>query len=492
MIENLPAIQVVLPLLAAPLCFLIRRAAWVRVFAVAVTWSCFAIALTLFHRVQTGGIIIYEFGDWPRPLAIEYLIDPLNSFVLVIVTMIAAVTLPIGLGDAKEQIPPGREYLFYAAFLLCFTGLLGVTITGDAFNIFVFLEIASLSTYILIALGKSRRALMAAYSYLIMGTIGATFILIGIGFLYQMTGTLNIFDLAQRLDEVGQSRTVFVALAFVMVGISIKLALFPLHQWLPNAYSEAPPVVSAFLAATATKVAFYLLLRFTFTIFHASMVFEVLHLETLLMPLSLMAMFVGSAAAIYQTDFKRLLAYSSIAQIGYMGLGMSLNSVAGVTAGVVHLFNHALMKGGLFLVAACIVHQIGTSRVRDMAGLGKRMPWTSAALVIGGLSLIGVPGTVGFVSKWYLVLAALEQDMLPIAALILLSSLLAGIYVWRLVEVVYFKDRPAGAPPVEEAPLLFLVPTWILMAGCVYFGLFTDFSLGAALAAAHELMGIAS
>ena len=491
MSENLPAIQVVLPLLAAPLCFLIRRAAWVHAFAMAVTWSCLAIALSLFYRVQREGNIVYEFGDWPWPLAIEYLIDPLNSFVLVIVALIAAVVLVIGPGEAAKQIPPGREYLFYSAFLLCFTGLLGVVITGDAFNIFVFLEIASLATYVLISLGKSRRAVMAAYSYLIVGTIGATFLLIGIGLLYQMTGTLNIHDLAQRLDEVGQSRTILVAFAFVTVGISIKLALFPLHQWLPNAYTYAPPVASAFLAATATKVAFYLLLRFTFTIFDASLVFEVLHLEIVLMPLALMAMFVGATAAIYQTDLKRLLAYSSIAQIGYMTLGMSLNSAAGATAGVVHLFNHALMKGGLFLAVACIVHQMGTSRIRDLAGLGRRMPWTSAALVIGGLSLIGVPGTVGFVSKWYLVLAALEQGMLPVVALILLSSLLAVIYVWRLIEVVYFREPPEG-DTTGEAPLLYLAPTWILIAGCIYFGLFTSFPVAAAFSAARGLLGMAS
>jgi multicomponent Na+:H+ antiporter subunit D len=488
--ENLPAIQVVLPLLAAPLCFLIRRTAWVHAFAMAVTWSCFAIALSLFFRVQRGGNIVYEFGDWPWPLAIEYLISPLNSFVLVIVAMIAAVVLVIGPGEAVKRIPPGREYLFYSAFLLCFTGLLGVTITGDAFNIFVFLEIASLATYILVALGESRRALMAAYTYLIVGTIGATFLLVGIGLLYQMTGTLNIHDLAQRLDEVGRSRTILVAYAFVTVGISVKVALFPLHQWLPNAYSYAPSVASAFLAATATKVAFYLLLLFTFTIFQASLVFDVLHLDILLAPFALAAMFVGATAAIYQTDLRRLLAYSSIAQIGYMALGMSLNSVAGVMAGVVHLFNHALMKGGLFLVVACIVHQMGTSRIRDLAGLGKRMPWTSAALVIGGLSLIGVPGTVGFISKWYLVLAALEQGAMPIVALILLSSLLAVIYVWRLIETVYFRDPPQGGA-AEEAPLLYLVPTWILIAACIYFGLFARFPVGAALAAARGLMAVA-
>lgn len=484
--EQLPALQVLLPLLAAPLCLLLRRNRWVRWLATRVTFVSLAISLLLILQVEGSGPIVYEFGGWPRPLGIEYAIDLTNAFVLVIVSMIAAVVLPIGPGHSN--LAEGREYLFYAAFLLCFAGLLGVTITGDVFNIFVFLEITSLATYVLVALGRDRRALMAAYSYLIVGTIGATFLLIGIGLLYQLTGTLNIADLALRLEDLQQTRTTVVAFAFVMVGISIKLAMLPLHHWLPNAYSFAPPVVSAFLSATATKVAYYLMLRFVFTIFGASFVFSVLRLDRILIPLSLAAMFIGSIAAIYQTDFKRLLAYSSIAQIGYMTLGLSFNSELGTTAGIVHLFNHALMKGGLFLVAGCIVSRLGSSAIEDMRGLGKRMPLTAAALVVAGLGIIGVPGTVGFVSKWVLVSAAIEREFFGITLLILLSSLLALVYVWRLIEVMYLSEAPAGAV-ASEAPSSYLVPTWILISGSVYFGLTTDQTLGIASAAARQLLG---
>lgn len=486
MSEHLPALQVVIPLLAAPICLLLRHKATVRALAIGVTFAGFAISLLLMSQVRESGQIIYEFGGWARPLGIEYAVDLTNAFVLTIVSMIAAVILPIGPGHS--QLPEGREYLFYAAFLLCLSGLLGVTITGDVFNIFVFLEITSLASYILIALGRDRRALMAAYTYLIVGTIGASFLLIGIGLLYQMTGTLNIADLALRLEDVKETRTVIVAFAFVMVGISIKLAVLPLHQWLPNAYTYAPSVVSAFLAATATKVAYYLMLRFTYTIFGATFVFSSLRLNLILTPLSLAAMFIGSAAAIYQTDFKRLLAYSSIAQIGYMTLGLSLNSELGLTAGIVHLLNHALMKGGLFLVAGCIFARLGSSAIEDMRGLGKRMPLTAAALVVAGLGLIGVPGTVGFVSKWVLVSAAIERQYFDVTILILLSSLLALVYVWRLVEVMYLSEPPVGAEE-GEAPARFLIPAWILVSASVYFGFATDQTLGIAAAAARQLLG---
>jgi len=207
-------------------------------------------------------------------------------------------------------------------------------------------------------------------------------------------------------------------------------------------------------------------------------------------PLSLAAMFVGSTAAIFQLNIKRLLAYSSIAQIGYMTLGLSFNSVTGLAGGLVHLFNHALLKGGLFLVVACVVYRVGSARIADMRGLGRRMPLTMFAFVIGGLGLIGVPGTVGFVSKWYLVLAALERGWLPVAALILLSSLLAVMYVWRVIEVAYFQE-PDPESEVTDAPLSMLIPVWVLVGASLYFGLFTEYTAGVAEAAARQLMGIA-
>jgi multicomponent Na+:H+ antiporter subunit D len=486
---HLPVLQVLVPLLAAPLCFLLRQELLVRIFTIGVSVTCFAISVSLLGQVLDGQVLVYEFGGWARPFGIEYRVDILNALVLVVVSGIAAVVFSAGPSEALREIPDGRDYLFYSAALLCLTGLLGVTITGDVFNIFVFLEISSLSSYILIAFGRGRRALMAAFSYLIMGTIGATFLLIGIGLMYQMTGTLNMVDMAERLKDVDHTRTVFVALAFVVVGISTKLAVFPLHQWLPNAYTFAPPLVSAFLASTATKVAYYLLIRFCFGIFGLTLVFETVGIDVLLLPLSVMAMFVGSIAAIYQTDFKRLLAYSSIAQIGYMTLGFSLATEAGVSAGLIHVFNHALMKGALFLVAACVTWRIGGTNIEAMKGLGQRMPITMAAMVVAGLALVGVPGTVGFVSKWALVSAALEQDALLIAFLIMASSVLALVYVWKLVEIAYFAT-PEAEIQKREAPLRLLIPTWILVGASIYFGIFSGFAVEVAELAAAQIFAV--
>ena len=341
---HFPALQIVIPLIAAPLCILLR---WRDVpfgIALIATWSSFIISCVLLGQVMDQGVIVYEMGGWAAPWGIEYRIDAANAMVLLIVSGIGSVVVPYTRNSMLLEYIYDRHYMFYSAYLLCLTGLMGVAITGDAFNLFVFLEISSLSSYVLISLGFDRRALTAAYQYLVLGTIGATFIVIGIGLLYHATGTLNMVDISKRLAVSGYDRTVVAAFAFITVGTMLKLALFPLHLWLPNAYTYAPSSVSAFLAATATKVAVYVLLRFFFTVFGAEFSFETLPTGPPLMALAIIAMFTGSFVAIFQENVKRMLAYSSVAQIGYMILGVSFVTIDGLTATVLHLFNHAIIR----------------------------------------------------------------------------------------------------------------------------------------------------
>ena len=495
MIENhLPVLQILIPLVAAPLCLLLRNRVAVTALAIAVTWVTFAVSVALMATVLQQGQISYELGGWAPPWGIEYRVDLLSGFVLVLVSGIGAVVATWSPTSISVELPRyERHYLFYCAYLLCLTGLLGIIITGDMFNVFVFLEISALSSYVLISMGQDRRALTAAYSYLIMGTLGATFILIGIGLLYIMTGTLNMADLAVRLQGVIDTRTVIVAFAFLIVGVSLKMALFPLHLWLPNAYAYAPSAVTAFLAATATKVSVYLLLRFFFTVFGYGFAFDRMQLWIFLMPLALIGIVTASLVAVFQNNIKRMLAYSSVAQIGYMVLGISFASVSGLTGGIVHLFNHGLMKCALFLAMGCIVYRCGSVHIDEMRGLGRTMPWTMAAFVAGGLSLIGVPMTVGFISKWYLVTAALEQGLWPVAGVILFSSLLAAVYIWRVVEVAYFEEPSAveGEGSIREAPLSLLIPMWVLVVAIFYFGVTTKFTAGIAQQAAESLLGVA-
>ena len=279
------------------------------------------------------------------------------------------------------------------------------------------------------------------------------------------------------------------ALAFIVVGLGLKLALFPLHLWLPNAYAYAPSFISTFLAATATKVALYVMLRFVFTVFGVEYSFSALPLGAVLLALAIAGMFAGSWVAMFQRNIKRLLAYSSVAQVGYMVLGVALATTAGVAAGMLHLFNHALMKGALFMALGTVFWRAGSVRLDRIAGIGREMPWTMTAFALAGLSLIGVPLTAGFVSKWYLVLAVLEAGRPWLVALIMVTSLMAVYYVWRVVEAAWFTSAPSDRAPVREAPARLLVPLYVAVAANFYFGIDTRLTVGGAEAAARALLG---
>jgi len=509
LLAHAPALVVVVPLMAAAICVLIRDAQISRGWAVGTAWLTLALSIHCLLSAVKHGPWIYYMGGIAPPWGIAYKVDVFSGIVMVLVSAIASVTLPFGPTDAAVDLPDERKNLFYTAFLLCMTGLLGMTITADLFNVFVFLEISSLATYVLIAMGKDRRAFSAAFTYLVIGTIGGTFYLIGVGFIYVMTGSLNMADISTLLLEnvhggnkiAHDTGTVKAGLGFIITGLSIKLAVFPLHQWLPNAYTYSPPKVTAFLAATATKVSLYAMIRVLYGVFGAAYIFGELHLERILLPLALLGIFGGTIVAIYENNIKRMLAYSSIAQVGYMLLGISLVSVvvdangvplgiSGLTGGIVHLLNHAMMKGGLFLVLACVVYRVGSVELEDFRGLGQKMPLTMAAFVVGGLSMMGVPLTVGFISKWYLVLGTIERGWWPVTILLLVSSLLSVLYIWKVVEAAYFYKRPEGAPEVTEAPLSMLIPTWVLIGASVVFGVYTPWTAGVAEMAAKSLMGV--
>ncbi len=492
--DHLLVLQVVVPLMSAPLCILIRKPTIVWLVALLVGWYSLISAGILINHVASNGAISYMLGSWAAPWGIEYRLDSINSFVLLIVAGISAITLSIAPKLVSQEIAEDRIYLFYTTWLLNLAGLFGVIVTGDIFNLFVFIEISSLSSYALISLGRDRIALVAAYRYLILGTIGATFFLIGVGLLYVITGTLNMADLAERLPNLETYRTVVTALAFITVGISIKFALFPLHSWLPNAYTYAPSIISAFMAATTTKVFIYVLLVFLFLIFGKEFAFEQLSLNYILMLSAIAAIFSGSLSAIYQVNIKRMLAYSSVAQIGYMILGISMLTVTGLTGGIIHLFNHALIKCGLFICMGFVFYRTGSVRIEAFRGLGRRMPWTMAAFVILGLSLIGTPLTVGFISKWYLIQASLELNQWWLAVLILLGSLLSAIYIWKVVETAYFQTSSVATGENEknnvcEVPPVLLIPLWILVLANLYFGIQANLTSSFARQAAEFLLG---
>ena len=483
---HLPALQVVVPMLGSVLCVIVRERRLSAAITIACSLAMPVIAFLILAQVQATGTISYAMGGWAPPIGIEYRIDLINAFVLLLVSVMGAVVALYAPRSIDFEISPEKQGWYFAMYLMCLCGLLGMAITGDAFNIFVFMEISSLAMYTLIALGSERRALVAAFQYLVIGTLGATFYVIGVGMIFTVTGSLNLFDIAGLLPEVESPRSVIAGLAFIAVGFGLKLAMFPMHLWLPNAYAFAPTVATAFIASTATKVAVYLLLRFLFSVFGVEFSFSETPVAMILFVLGALAMLVCSLSAIFQLNVKRMLAYSSVAQVGYMLIGIAMISEIGLTGGISHMFNHAIIKACLFLAVGCLYFSTGVTRIDGMAGIGRTMPITMAAFVIAGLGLIGVPGTAGFVSKWYLIQGAAEAQLWWLIVVIVVSSVLAVFYVGRIVEVAYFREperAPSRKPPIEM-----LTITWILAGATIWFGIQTDINAGVAADAARELL----
>jgi multicomponent Na+:H+ antiporter subunit D len=491
--QHLPALAVAVPLLAAPVVTLLRvpRLPWLA--ATAVSALAFAVALQIALTVAGGADFEYRMGGWPAPFGITLRVDAFSALMLLIVAGASLVALLAGRTSLEADVEAERAPLFYTAWLLALAGLSGIVVTGDAFNVFVFMEISSLATYILVASGRDRRSLMAAYQYLIMGTIGATFYLIGVALLYMSTGTLDLADLESRLAGLAGSTPLLIASGFITVGLCLKAAVFPMHGWLPKAYGYAPNVVTVFLAACSAKVALYLLLRMDFSLFHHQLAGHEWMLTSFLRPLAVLALILASISAIQERDLKRMLAYSSIAQVGYILLGASFLDLAGVTGAVVHLFNHALAKGAAFLAVVALGLHLGVLDLERLRGSARRMPLAFGAFVIAGLSLIGVPGTAGFVTKYYLILAALDAGTTGLVLLVavLASSLLAVIYVWRVVEVALESPAPGdGAAVIRERRSM---AVWVALAAAaanVWFGLMPSLPLDLAGDAAATLLEI--
>lgn len=495
LLDQGPAFIIVLPLLIGAITAILpsRGLAWWAAFIVTVLCTITAFGLLL--QVYFEGASLYTMGGWDPPHGISLVIDALSAPVLLLIAAIAVVTVVYAMPATIAEIEPKKRAPFYAAFLLCLAGLMGMVVTGDAFNVFVFLEVSSISTYALVAMGaaRDRRALAAAYNYLIMGSIGATFFVIGLGFMFMETGTLNMADMSRILADLdGGSRVAKVGFGFIIIGLGLKLAMFPLHTWLPGAYAYSPTKVTVFLASTATKAALYLLLRFTFTVFDPSFDYVAIVLKYILIGVGVVGMIFASLQAIFQTDARRTLAYSSVAQVGYMLLGIGLGTAAGLAAGYLHLLNHAIIKGGLFLAMGAFWYRFGITRVEDFSGLSKTMPLTMGAFMISGLSLIGVPFTAGFVSKVNLTIAAADKGWWWAVAIIVVTSILAIIYIGRILLAAYFGSPPLidGEPAKKnEAPWMMLVPMWFLAImsiaiGSNLLGLGDDFVMASENAAA--------
>jgi multicomponent Na+:H+ antiporter subunit D len=453
--SNLPSLLLIVPFLAAfvavALGWLVAGAArWIALGALIATAGLAVISVPL---VMTTGPVTTHLGGWPPPLGIELLLDPLSASVAALVAVVALLVLAGSMGEVREELP-GQQTVYYASVLLMMSGLLGIVVTGDLFNLFVQIELASLSAYALVATG-GRGAPRAGFTYLIIGSFGASVYLAGVGFLYAATGTLNMADVAERL-AAADPRLVMVGGVLIVAGLGVKMALFPLHMWMPPAYASSPSVAASLMAPLVTKVSAYALVRVLFWVFGGDTVVAPVLLDLVALA-GAAAVVAGGIMALLETDLRRLLAYSSVGQMGVVALGIGVANAPGVSGAVLHIANDALMKAALFLAAGIALLQFGVRKVSDLSRLRGRAPWTSAAVAVAGLSLIGIPPLGGFFGKWYVLNGTLADGRWALTAAIVVGSLATVGYVFRLIESLFFSqasgdpDRCEGSPPALVA-----------------------------------------
>jgi multicomponent Na+:H+ antiporter subunit D len=477
--KQAPALIVAIPLLSA---FAVNICGWfnkrasfpIALLAMAATFGATLIAL---FQVMDTGPISYRLGGWPPPIGIEYVIDHLNGLVLVTIAFVSLMAVLFSKLSVEKELPE-KIPQFYTLFVLLVTGLLGMTVTGDAFNLYVLLEITALSGYALIAMGDNR-ALVASFNYVILGTIGASFYLLGVGHLYIMTGSLNMADLFSLLPAIYASRAVFVAFLLILCGVWLKMAFFPLHTWLPNAYTFAPTAAGCLVAPLVTKVSVYIMIRLMLSVFSSRYVFDILALSGPIVWLAVAAILFGSILALAQNNLKKMLTYLIVAEVGYMVGGFWLATGYGITGAILHIVNDALMTFCLFAFAGIVVYKTGGHNLSDLQGLYRKMPVTMAAFTITALSMIGVPPTAGFFSKWYLILGAIQAGSYHFMAALLFSSLVNAILFFRIIEIAYFEpkaDHHAGDDAetvVSEAPFSMLLPLLVVAVGLIIIGLYS-------------------
>lgn len=449
-------------------------------FFMSLAMNSFFLILSLFilNHVLKVGPIRYWLGGWRPPWGIEYVVDAMNAYLLVIVISMIILGLIYSRDNVRHEIEEKKHPTFYTLVQLMAAGLYGITVTGDLFNMFIWLEIASLTAYALIAVAGGR-ALRPAYNYVIMGSIGAVLYIFGVCWLYSVTGTLNFGDMRLLLPLVYDNKAVQMGFAMIVVGIMIKAYIFPLHLWQPDVYTYAPSTISSMMASVHVKVMFYILLRMFYSVFTLEFIRHYIGLDLIICWVAAIAILAGSIWAIKQRNLKRMLAYSSVSQMGYilLGLGLSPLSPWGLVGAAAHILNHAIGKGCLFMCAGAISQQEGLKDIRDFEGLGKKMPHVCAAFTVAALSMIGIPLTAGFASKLFLIVASLDAAQYPFVAVLLLSGLLNLVYFWRVIDQMYFvkhkgtENAGDGAGKAKSIPLSMVAPILILASLCIIMGI---------------------
>lgn len=388
----------------------------------------------------------YTFGSYPAGIGIEFLVDEFSALMTLIVLTLSLLIIIYSLKDLEHEIESSRMYSYYTLVFLLIFSMIGMIFTNDMFNLYVFMEILSITSVAIIAIKKKKDTLMASMKYLMMGAIGSVTVLMGIALIYMVTGQLNMSAINEEISAVWRlyPRNILLAMGFMITGFSIKAAIFPLHNWLPDAHSTAPTPSSALLSGLVVKAYIFSIAKIMYRVVGKNISVDI-GIADYLIIFAVLSMMMGSVFALTQRDIKRRLAYSSVSQIGYIFLGLALASEMGFSAALFHVVSHAFMKSALFLSAGSIIYLTGKRDVKNLDGIGYEMPITMTVFSIGVLGMIGIPGTSGFMSKWYLGLAVLDAGHPELLIVLLLSSFLNALYYLPIIVSAFLRESP-GRP----------------------------------------------
>ncbi len=431
-----------------------------------------AVLAVMAVRMLFESPFVYKVGGWLPPWGILLVSDGLSSLMLLVVNVISLLVIVY---STKYMTTYTAKEKYYSLFLLMVAGMNGVIITGDMFNLYVFLEIASIASYALVGFGCEKEELEASFKYLILGGVASTAVLFGIAFLYSMTGTLNMPDLAQQIETVGMNRALAFVIALFIMGFGLKASTVPFHAWLPDAHPSAPAPISAMLSGVLIKaLGVYTIMRIMFNVIGQNML-----VSSILMFLGALSMLVAGLLAVGQSDFKRMLAYSSISQIGYVliGLGLAIKpgievtvAALGLIGSLYHLINHAVFKSLLFLCSGAVEYRTGTRDLGKLGGLIRKMPVTGVTCSIGSLSIAGIPPFNGFWSKLIIILALLKGGYFIYGAIAVLVGFITLVYFVKLQKEVLFGALPKALSHIREAPFAMTLPLVIFAILCIAMG----------------------
>ncbi|MFQ5867258.1 MAG: complex I subunit 5 family protein [bacterium] len=465
---NLIVLFIAIPLGAAFLMTLLGRIARKipDILANLVNFSLLVLALLATKQ----GLVVYKIGGWEAvkgiPIGIYLVLDGLAVLMLLIVNGIGFLATFYSIAYMERYTDKPR---YYTLFLLMIAGMNGVVLSGDMFNIFVFMEVAAIASYALVAFGTEAEELEAAFKYQVLGTVASCFILFGIAIAYSLTGTLNMADMGRIIGQQGTTPTVFFIGALFLMGFGLKAAIMPFHAWLPDAHPSAPAPISAMLSGVLIKaIGVYALCRVLFNVLGLGEMSSFLYI---LMVLGTLSMVAGSLLALGQRDFKRLLAYSSISQIGYIILAFGLGTPLGFLGGLFHLLNHATFKSLLFLNSGAVVYSTGNRDLEKMGGLSQRMPVTGTTSMIASMSISGIPPLSGFWSKLIIIIAAIQAQQFIFALLAVLVSVITLAYYLKVQKLAFFGKLGTAWQDIKEVPAVMCISMIILAILCVGLGI---------------------